>query len=78
MKPIYMLFAYDQYYPVGGTNDFLDFFERMEDIATYIAKLSYRCDFYRVLDLETFDLYSVNNTEHDAADMKFVFLGRLR
>lgn len=47
----FMLFGYDTYYPQGGSGDVVGVFDTMEDVVT--VPLSYRSDYYEVLDLDT-------------------------
>lgn len=51
----YLLFAYDQFYPLGGFNDFVKDFEYYDEIAPYIKKNYniYSNDSYQIMDIET-------------------------
>jgi hypothetical protein len=48
----YMVFAYDQYYPSGGMNDFKGDFDSLEDESylNWIEQLKQSCDHIHVYD----------------------------
>lgn len=56
----YLVFGFDQYYPAGGMNDFIEAFDKEEEIDEYfIQKRKEKgnhfssCDHYHVLDIHT-------------------------
>jgi len=56
MDKRYAVFAYDEYYPAGGWNDFVDAFEHLEDakaVADAIVNTGRSNTYADVVDLET-------------------------
>lgn len=50
----YLLFAYDDFYPLGGFNDFVESFEYYDEIAPYIRSRykPYSNDWYQIINIE--------------------------
>jgi len=49
----YALFGYDQYYPLGGWEDYKGSFDTPEEAVTYAHAISYQQDYWQVVDLHT-------------------------
>jgi len=61
-KKRFLLFAYDDYYPMGGLNDWIESFGNVQDAIDFFNKNQGDC-FYKdgdILDIETFNTYSYN------------------
>lgn len=50
----YLLFAYDDFYPLGGINDFVESFEYYEEIVPYIKNRykPHSNDWYQIINIE--------------------------
>ena len=59
IKKRFLLFAYDDYYPKGGLDDWIDSFDNVHDAIVYFKE---ECDYEEggVLDIETFKTYTYN------------------
>ena len=54
----FMLFEYDDYYPRGAMNDFVDSFDELTDVVNYVnKKYNYTSSNIEILDLKKKKLY---------------------
>lgn len=44
----YLLFAWDQYYPSGGWNDFIGCFDSFEEAQQFLSNIN--CDEWQIID----------------------------
>lgn len=51
----YLLFGFDQYYPSGGWNDFLDSFDSVEEATMDCHKYGDH-EYYQIVDSQTGDV----------------------
>lgn len=49
----YLLFGFEQYYPAGGADDFVQAFDTVEEAAEFMEKNPNMYDYYNILDLAT-------------------------
>jgi hypothetical protein len=64
MEYEYMLFAFDNYYPVGGINDFKCYFNYPEEIFEISKK--YEClQIVRIFDLDMFEIDTTVGTKEE-------------
>ena len=54
----YLLFIFEQYYPLGGINDLHSSYDTIEEIDLSIIKEN---EFYQIVDKDTFEIIKTNN-----------------
>ena len=62
IKKRFLLFAYDDYYPKGGLDDWIDSFDNVQDAINYFGRLDGNDSYEEggILDIETFKTYTYN------------------
>lgn len=59
----FLVFGYDQYYPLGGWDDLLGIAKSLEDAISLVAKQRYRYDYTEIVDLSTYTVVWANGEE---------------
>jgi hypothetical protein len=57
----YILFSFDQFYPIGGLRDIKDSFDTLEEVK--LAKAKCREDFQEIVDRDTWEYINFDAVE---------------
>ena len=49
----YLLFSFDQYYPIGGIHDYCGDYDSIEEAKAAWDKAAYQCEIYEIVEHST-------------------------